>query len=504
MIPIRFDNNDITGYQRWNYKWWYALAEFVDNSTHNYFANREALDRQFTLDDARFEIKITVDRDGDNEIIEIYDNAMGMDLEELIDSFDFGRKKENPGRSAYGLGMKTAAIWMGNRFEIETSKLGVSKKHFVVFDVERVANGDRSLNPNTTECDASLHYTKITVKNLTKRLRGRTVTKVKQYLSSIYRCDLRTDTVNIEYNGASLSWDLYDDDSFMTARDGTRYKQDFEFTTSSGKSVSGWFGIFAPGKGGRTKAGFSTIQNDRVIQGYPTPWRPEEVFGAEQAGTLVQQRLFGEFYFDDFQLSQTKDEILFNSDEEYDEIEDALKEATADYRGVASQTHRSLGLTGSGPSNHAVEDALESISQEIESSQAAAKLSIVPVLPPEVLKEQEDAVLERAQEAEQPWRIYRIGDTEVKLYFDDVSSADMYYVNESPSEDDLIVVVNRAHPHWCMLSNAEVTPYLRHCIIDGVAEHRAKQLSNTIEVNEQTVKKQKDDLLRLRFEILPE
>ena len=70
MIPIRFDNNDITGYQRWNYKWWYALAEFVDNSTHNYFANREALDRQFTLDDARFEIKITVDRDGDNEIIE--------------------------------------------------------------------------------------------------------------------------------------------------------------------------------------------------------------------------------------------------------------------------------------------------------------------------------------------------------------------------------------------------------------------------------------------------
>ena len=254
----------------------------------------------------------------------------------------------------------------------------------------------------------------------------------------------------------------------------------------------------------KNKAGFSTIQNDRVIQGYPTPWRPEEVFGAEQAGTLVQQRLFGEFYFDDFQLSQTKDEILFNSDEEYDEIEDALKEATADYRGVASQTHRSLGLTGSGPSNHAVEDALESISQEIESSQAAAKLSIVPVLPPEVLKEQEDAVLERAQEAEQPWRIYRIGDTEVKLYFDDVSSADMYYVNESPSEDDLIVVVNRAHPHWCMLSNAEVTPYLRHCIIDGVAEHRAKQLSNTIEVNEQTVKKQKDDLLRLRFEILPE
>jgi len=504
MIPIKFENNDVTGYQRWNYKWWYALAEFVDNSTHNYYANQEQLDSVYSENSEKLNVRITVDRDGDEEVIQIFDNAMGMSPEDLADAFDFGRRKKNPGRSAYGLGMKTAAIWMGDKFEIETSKLGNGKKYIVVFDVQKVAReGMRSLELTESDCDENLHFTKITVSKLTKRLRGSTVRKVKDHLASIYRVDLRTNLLNLEYNGVSLEWTLYDDDSFMEARDGTKYKQNYEYETSTNKKVTGWFGLFAPGKGGRVKAGFSTIQNDRVIAGYPKAWRPEAVFGAEEAGTLLQQRMFGEFYFEGFPLSQTKDEILF-TDTEYDEIQNDLEEKTRNYRGIASQTYASLGLTGSGPSDHAVQDALDTIGQEIQSQEATAKLSIVPSLPPEVLEAQNQEVISRAQEAEQPRTVYRVGDTEVKLYFDDVSAAEPYYVNQSPNSEELIVVVNRAHPAWCMLTNQEAAPYLRHCIIDGVAEHRANQLRGTIEVNEQTVKKQKDDLLRLRFEILPD
>lgn len=504
-IPIKFENNDVTGYQRWNYKWWYALAEFIDNSTHNYYGTRDVLDAQFEADDERFQCRITVDRDGSQEVIEIYDNAGGMDEADLADAFDFGRRKANPGRSAYGLGMKTAAIWMGNLFRIETSKIGVDKKFTIEFDVQKVAKeGLRDLVVTEEECDENLHFTKIRIERLTKRLRGRTVGKVKDYLASIYRVDLRDGDLQIFYNGDPIEWNLYDQDSFMIARDGTRYKQSFDYTTSSGKRVHGWFGIFAPGRGGRTKAGLSTLQNNRVIQGYPSAWRPEAIFGAEEAGTLVQQRLFGEFYFDDFMLSQTKDEILFDSDEEYDEIEDNLAEAMKEYRGIARQTHAQLGLSGNGPSDHAVQDALDAIGQEIESPEAAAQMEIIPALPPDVLEEQHKLVLDRVMNAEQPFRIYRVGDTEVKLFFSDTSAAEPYYVNESPTSSNLIVIVNRAHPHWTMLTNAEVTPYLRHCIIDGVAEHRIQQLSGTIEVNEQTVKEQKDILLRLRFEILPD
>ena len=502
-IPIRFDNNDVSGYERWNYRWWFAMAEFIDNSTHDYFQNRKALDVQLNSDGDSFEVRITVDRDNGQEVIEVWDNAGGMDADDLADAFDFGRRKKNPGRSAYGLGMKTAAIWMGRLFTIETSKLGVGKKITVQFDVNKVAEeGLRELDINEEDCDEDAHFTKIRVENLTKRLRGRTVSKVKDYLASIYRVDLREGHMKLFYNGDSISWDLYDDDSFMTAKDGSQYRQDFDFTTTSGKRVHGWFGIFARGKGGRTKAGFSTVQNWRVIQGYPNAWRPETCFGAEQAGTLVQQRLFGEFVFDGFMLSQTKDEILFDSDEELDSIEDALEEATREYRGVARKTHAELGLTGSGPSDAAVQDALDIIGEEVESQEAAEKVTLVPAVPPDVLEEQNSAIMERVQATTSPVSVYRIGETEVKIYFSDISGAEQYYVNDTPSPDNLIVVVNRAHPHWTMLSNHEVSTYLRHCIIDGLAEHRAQQLHGVTEVDETVVKKLKDELLRVRFEIL--
>ena len=55
--------------------------------------------------------------------------------------------------------MKTAAIWMGDKFEIETSKLGNEKKYIVVFDVQKVAKeGLRSLELTESNCDENLHF----------------------------------------------------------------------------------------------------------------------------------------------------------------------------------------------------------------------------------------------------------------------------------------------------------------------------------------------------------
>ena len=49
-IVLKFNNNDLTVYQRWNYKWWFALAELVDNSTHSYFEHKAELDEAYKSD----------------------------------------------------------------------------------------------------------------------------------------------------------------------------------------------------------------------------------------------------------------------------------------------------------------------------------------------------------------------------------------------------------------------------------------------------------------------
>ena len=41
-IEIRFGHENFANYKRLSYKWWFALAEFVDNSTQSFFDNQDA------------------------------------------------------------------------------------------------------------------------------------------------------------------------------------------------------------------------------------------------------------------------------------------------------------------------------------------------------------------------------------------------------------------------------------------------------------------------------
>jgi hypothetical protein len=42
------------------------------------------------------------------------------------------------GRSRYGMGMKTAAFWIGKKWRIQTKKLGETQAHEVTIDVDKI------------------------------------------------------------------------------------------------------------------------------------------------------------------------------------------------------------------------------------------------------------------------------------------------------------------------------------------------------------------------------
>ena len=44
-IKFTVGPNVILSYKRLDYKIWYALAEYIDNSTQSYFANRKELEK---------------------------------------------------------------------------------------------------------------------------------------------------------------------------------------------------------------------------------------------------------------------------------------------------------------------------------------------------------------------------------------------------------------------------------------------------------------------------
>ena len=93
-------------FSRLSYKPWYAIAEFVDNSTQSYISHQEELDN-----DEFFE-KLVVDvrYDSEENTLRIIDNAYGMEIDRFKDAIILDSRNETQtGRNEFGMGMKTAA-----------------------------------------------------------------------------------------------------------------------------------------------------------------------------------------------------------------------------------------------------------------------------------------------------------------------------------------------------------------------------------------------------------
>ena len=77
-MELKYGPEIISSYKRLAYQAWYALAEFVDNSTQAYFNNKAVLDRIYKETDTKLTVSISTGTDGRGEFIRITDNSIGM------------------------------------------------------------------------------------------------------------------------------------------------------------------------------------------------------------------------------------------------------------------------------------------------------------------------------------------------------------------------------------------------------------------------------------------
>jgi len=496
-LEFRLGLDAISSYKRLDYTAWHALAEFVDNATQSYFNHRDELNAAFEADAVDSSLVVSIVYDNDAGTVRIVDNAMGMDRRELDYALEVGAPPTNTnGRSKYGMGMKTAACWFGNVWSIRTKKLGETKEIAVEIDVAKVASGDRALP--TTEADdqdPSAHYTVIEIRSLNRALRGRTQGKVRDFLASMYRQDLRDAILDLRWQNEELEW-TFSDDEFLRAKEGSPYKREFDVEVD-GKRVSGWIGILD--RGSRAKAGFSILHAGRVVKGWPESWRPHTIFGQyEGSNDLINQRLVGEIVLDDFEVTHTKDGILWGGDEE-EEVESALEGVAAEYVAVAKQRRKRDDASG-GPTDQEVSVAVEEFQSELSSAEFADFVTLEDVPPPEAVQANLAPVLEAVAGSDPDFSAV-IGDLQIRGYLErDTSANDPYVVVDPAMTEGVTVVVNMSHPHISELIGTEgMLNYLRHCVYDAIAEWKASQGASAIDSN--TIKMLKDRLLRVAMEI---
>ncbi|MFT4224219.1 ATP-binding protein [Dysgonomonas sp.] len=501
-MKFEIENNVIASYKRLSYDPWYAFAEFVDNSTQAYFDNRETLDEKFAETGERLRIDIRYLPNDDTIIIS--DNSIGMNEAGLIRAFKVGQPPENPlGRSRYGLGMKTAACWFGDNWKIKTKRLNETRAFEVEIDVDTIAKekGEVILNLQQFEEPSDTHYTIITITNLNRKFVGRTLGKIKDFLSSIYRFDI-AEGIEIYWNNNKLTYDGFDEELYITT-EGVRYKKYFEFEVN-GKPVNGWVGVLGKGFGSRKKAGFSLIQNRRVIQGSPNGYKPVSIFGEQEDGSndLVNQRLVGELFLNNFSVSHTKDKIVWEDDEE--NILDTKL-------GAVCSDARELALTlryNKEPNDYLAkfkEESVTIIESELKSSEIHNYLKNIQPYPEKIIAASYGKSLNQVRESSDPIIVAKIGSDgdviTVVVYFSEKSEFEPYVLSETTIEENkVVVIINLLHPHIQEMTSADsLTNFFRHCIYDGVSEWKAIKLRGNIQPN--TVKFIKDGLMRIPFEI---
>lgn len=499
-MKFEIENNVIASYKRLSYDPWYAFAEFVDNSTQAYFDNKALLDGAFAETGERLTVKINYDPNKD--LIEISDNSIGMSEDDLDKALKVGRPPENPtGRSKYGLGMKTAACWFGDNWTIETKKYGASSAVKISIDVDEISklHGDVEIKPISFPLDEKLHYTIITIENLNRQFVGRTLGKIREYLSSIYRFDFTQYGLQLFWNGSKLEWQGFEDKIFV-GKDGVKSKKQFEFEIN-GKAVKGWVGVL--GKGGSRKiAGFSIIQNSRVIQ---SNYKPSHVFGEQEEGSndLVNQRVVGELFLDNFSVSHTKDKIVWEDDEE-EELDKKLGEVCENMRELAL-TLRFRKETQKDELSLFKEQAIALFTSELKSDELSNYLRSVQPYPEKVIVSLQKKIADQAKDENEPVIEADIGSNgdliHVLIFFNEKSEFEPYVLTETTIEDKrVIVIVNLLHPHIQEMRTPDsLTNFIRHCVYDGVAEWKAIKLRGSIQPY--TVKFLKDGLLRIPFEI---
>ncbi len=299
-----------------NYKPWYALSEFVDNSIESFLRNRAALS-QLNGRDAPLRVTIELET-GDDARIVIRDNAAGIALEDFPRAFRPATPPP-PGSelSEFGMGMKSAACWFSSSWSVRTSSLGDAAARTVHFDVASIISSlQRRVPITTSDARADEHYTEIALRNLRRVPQTRTIGKIKEHLASIYRVFIRDGRLELIFDNEQLKWTspacLVAPPAESPDAESIEWLKDIEFTLDSGLTVTGSAGVFARGQ--QSRAGFALFRHGRVIEGSGDEgYRPAEIFGS--SNSFRYQRVFGELHLDEFTVSHTKDGIRWDEQE---------------------------------------------------------------------------------------------------------------------------------------------------------------------------------------------
>ena len=291
----------------------HVLAEFIDNALQSFRDNKEKL---LSINPTyRLEIHIDFQWDDNNQTssITIHDNAGGINTENFAKAFKLANTPENnQGLNEFGMGLKTAALWLGNVWSLRTTAFDEDVCRSVTFNLNQVLNDSlKEINVVSESADYNEHFTEITITSPTNKAPSKkSLQKIKVELASIYRKSLRTDEADIFVENEKL---VFEETEILTAPSvkesngaSIYWRKDIDFKFGKYRAT-GFIGILKDINS--TKNGFVLLRRGRVVYGAETDGRyfPKSLSGS--TGTFRYKRIFGELELEGFAVSFNKNDL---------------------------------------------------------------------------------------------------------------------------------------------------------------------------------------------------
>lgn len=294
------------------YEAWYALAEFVDNALASYLKSEQKLK---AVEGADFKLNVSIEFNDQESKIIIRDNAAGIHQNDFTRAFRAAEvPPDNTGLSEFGVGMKSAACWFSDYWQVTTKALGEDYEKVVCFDLRKIFEEKlEELDVLTTGAETLHHYTVIELYGVKKIPRGKGIWKVKDHLKSIYRDFIRSGQLILKVAGEELTYTTpkilnfprYDKPESKSVL----WRKEIDFQIDEGLRVHGFVAIRE--KASTSEAGFALFRRGRVIEGsHDSGFRPQEIFGP--SNSFRYQRIFGELHLEGFNVNFTKKGIQWD------------------------------------------------------------------------------------------------------------------------------------------------------------------------------------------------
>lgn len=325
LIEIRPEVTMLSVLRHLNYKAWFAMAEFIDNAIQSFVDNKTRL-QEIDGTDYQLTVDITIDTSGPG-LITVTDNAAGISDADFPRAFRAAQLPDDrSGLSEFGMGMKSAACWFAQSWNVRTKAIDEIVERTIKFDIRHIVeNRIESLNTTVRAADPKAHYTVVSLTGLHHSPQGRTMQKIKDHLASIYRMYTRDGRLLLRVNGEQLQYQTpmtLISVPYVAAgvpAEGPEIKQvewrkEIDFDFGEGQKVHGFAALRETGS--TQLAGLALFRRDRLIEGsYDDTYRPPEIF--KNTNSYPYQRLFGELQIEGFEVSHTKDGFRW---EEYEAI----------------------------------------------------------------------------------------------------------------------------------------------------------------------------------------